>query len=44
MDSIIQLNYYNYLPYNDYINLLLTNRKYYYSNDYNHDYIYIGIM
>jgi|TARA_B110000967_G_C18869653_1_gene554675 hypothetical protein len=40
MDSIIQLNYYNYLPYNDYINLLLTNRKYYYSNDYNHDYIY----
>ena len=40
MDSIIQLNYYNYLPYNDYINLLLTSRKYYYSNDYNHDYIY----
>jgi hypothetical protein len=40
MDNIIQLNYYNYLPYNDYINLLKTSKKYYYSNDYNHDYIY----
>lgn len=40
MDSIIQLNYYNYLHYNDYINLLKTSKKYYYNIDYNHDNIY----
>ena len=40
MDNIIQFNYYNYLPYYDYINLLMTSKKFYYSNDYNHDYIY----
>lgn len=40
MDYIIQLNYYAYLHYNDYIHLLITNRSYYYNKDYNNDLIY----
>ena len=40
MDYIIQLNYYNYLNYNDYIKLLLTTKKYYFNMDYNNDLIY----
>ena len=40
MDYIIQLNYYNYLHYNDYINLLQTTKKFYYNIDYNNDLIY----
>tara|TARA_X000000368_G_scaffold234517_1_gene185263 strand:+ start:154 stop:450 length:297 start_codon:yes stop_codon:yes gene_type:complete len=40
MDYIIQLNYYNYLDYNDYIRLLITTKKYYNNIDYNNDLIY----
>ena len=40
MDYIIQLNYYNLLHYNDYINLLQTTKKFYYNIDYNNDLIY----
>lgn len=40
MDYIIQLNFYNYLDYKDYRNLLQTNKKYYYNSNYNNDLIY----
>tara|TARA_B100001741_G_C16180719_1_gene426739 strand:- start:170 stop:511 length:342 start_codon:yes stop_codon:yes gene_type:complete len=40
MEYIIQLNYYNYLDYNDYIKLLETTKRFYYNKDYNHDLIY----
>ena len=40
MDYVIQLNYYNYLDYRDYIHLLSTNKEYYYSPRYNNDLIY----
>lgn len=40
MDYIIQLNYYNYLSFKEYTQLLLTNKKYYYNNIFNNDKIY----
>ena len=40
MEYIIQLNYYNYLDYNDYINLLRTTKHFYFNKDYNTDLIY----
>ena len=43
MEYIIQLNYYNYLDYNDYIKLLETTKRFYYNKDYNHDLIYTHV-
>lgn len=40
MDYIIQLNYYNYLTYYEYINLLLTCKCYYYNKVFNSDLVY----
>lgn len=40
MDYILQLNFYNYLNYFDYTNLLSCCKNYYYNNCYNCDDIY----
>ena len=40
METLIQLNFYNYLCYKDYINLLTTTKNFYYNEDYNDDNIY----
>ena len=40
IDYIIQLNFYNYLIYSDYINLLQTSKTNYYCTAYNNDLIY----
>ena len=40
MDYILQLNFYNYLNYFDYTNLLCCSKNYYYNKYYNCDNIY----
>ena len=40
MDIVIQFNFYEYLNYFDYTNLLLTSKKFYYNICYKNDNIY----
>ena len=40
MDYLLQLNYYNYLMYNDYINLIMTKKEFYKNIEINNDFIY----
>jgi hypothetical protein len=40
MDYLLQLNYYNYLMYNDYINLIMTKKEFYKNIQINNDFIY----
>jgi hypothetical protein len=40
MDIIIQLNFYEYLDYFDYTNLLITSKNFYYNKNFKNDNIY----
>lgn len=40
MDYLLQLNYYNCLMYNDYINLIMTKKEYYKDIQINNDFVY----